>query len=210
MPRRTPAEPEPAPDAEPDAAARIREAALELFATRGFHGTGIRQLAERAGLSSATLYHYMGTKEDLLVALMTGGLDRLIALAEAVEAEEPDPLRRLAALVRLHVREHAERPRETRVVDDQIGVLDGAARDAVVALRDRYEDVWRRALDPLVGDPSVALADAAAAALARRALLEMCTGVAHWYRADGALGLEALGEAHAAMALRLVGATSPR
>ena len=44
-----------------------RETMVALFAAKGFHGTGIRELADAAGLSSATLYHYMGTKEDLLV-----------------------------------------------------------------------------------------------------------------------------------------------
>ena len=44
----------------------MRAAALTLFAERGYHGTGIRQLADAAGLSSASLYHYMGTKEELL------------------------------------------------------------------------------------------------------------------------------------------------
>jgi len=36
---------------------RVRDAAVELFAERGYHGVGIRELAERAGLTSATLYH---------------------------------------------------------------------------------------------------------------------------------------------------------
>lgn len=184
-------------------AVRVREAALDLFAERGYHGTGIRQLAEHAGVSSATLYHYMGTKEELLVALMREGLERLVALAEGL-GEIPDPLERLTALVRMHVREHAERPRETRVVDDQIGVLGESARREVVALRDRYEDVWRRCLEDAAAAGRVPDVDLG---LQRRALLEMCTGVAHWYRVDGALSLDALAEAHAALAHRLVGAT---
>ena len=61
---------------------RVRQAALELFAERGFHGTGIRQLAERAGVSSASLYHYLGTKEDLLVALGLLDHEPLGGLAE--------------------------------------------------------------------------------------------------------------------------------
>lgn len=186
-------------------AVRVREAALDLFAERGYHGTGIRQLAEHAGVSSATLYHYMGTKEELLVALMREALERLVGLAERL-GQTPDPLERLAALVRMHVREHAERPRETRVVDDQIAVLGESARREVVALRDRYEDVWRRCLEDAAATGRVPDVDLG---LQRRALLEMCTGVAHWYRADGALSLDELAEAHAALALRLVGVTGP-
>ena len=44
---------------------RVRRAAVKLFAGKGFHGTGIRDLAQEAKISSASLYHYIGTKEDL-------------------------------------------------------------------------------------------------------------------------------------------------
>ena len=88
---------------------RVRQAALELFAERGFHGTGIRQLAERAGVSSASLYHYMGTKEDLLVALMTSSLERLVGDAGAAVAGSDDPVGQLGALVRMHLAESGVR-----------------------------------------------------------------------------------------------------
>ncbi|MEV7429308.1 MULTISPECIES: TetR/AcrR family transcriptional regulator [unclassified Nocardioides] len=181
---------------------RVREAALELFAERGFHGVGIRQLAERAGLSSASLYHYMGTKEDLLAAIMRECLDRLLGDAEAATAAHPDPVARVDALVRAHVVSHAERPRETRVVDGELAALTGEARAEVVALRDRYERVWQQAIDAgaasgvfVVGDPAVA----------RRALLEMCSGVARWYDASGPMGLEQLADLYAGMARQLLG-----
>ena len=48
----------------------VRRTALELFAAHGFAGTGIRQLADAAGVTSSTLYHYMGTKDDLLLELI--------------------------------------------------------------------------------------------------------------------------------------------
>ena len=48
---------------------RIHRAALRLFATYGFEGTGIRKIADEAGITVASLYHYVGTKEDLLAAV---------------------------------------------------------------------------------------------------------------------------------------------
>ncbi|HEX8868099.1 MAG TPA: helix-turn-helix domain-containing protein, partial [Lentzea sp.] len=92
---------------------RVRRAAVELFAARGFHGTGIRDLAQAAGLSSATLYHYMGTKEDLLVEIMRTSLTRLIESATQVISATDDPVERLTELVRMHVRAHAEQQLET-------------------------------------------------------------------------------------------------
>lgn len=186
---------------------RVREAALDLFAARGYHGTGIRQLAEHAGLSSASLYHYMGTKEDLLVAIMRTCLDRLIADAEAVVTASADPEERLAELIRMHVRAHAERPRETRVVDGEVEVLGAAARAEVITLRDRYESIWQSVVEDVL--TAIGASAGEDARLARRALLEMCSGVARWYRPDGRSPLEDVADRYAVLGLRLVGVPHP-
>lgn len=194
------------PTPRPSTADRVQAAALALFAERGYHGTGIRQLADAAGLSSASLYHYMGTKEELLVAIMRESLSGLVAAGEEAAAAHADPVARLVALVGLHVRAHAEGPAQTRVVDDEVRALSPAAREEVVGLRDRYEALWHSALE-----------DGAAAGVfrlrsvpvARRALLEMCTGVARWWTPSGPLGTDELADEYAVLALRLVGATGP-
>lgn len=41
-------------------------AAVECFVERGFHGTAVPQIAERAGVSAGTLYHYFASKEALV------------------------------------------------------------------------------------------------------------------------------------------------
>jgi AcrR family transcriptional regulator len=43
----------------------ILAAALALFADRGFHATNVPQIAERAGVSVGTLYHYFASKEAI-------------------------------------------------------------------------------------------------------------------------------------------------
>lgn len=185
---------------------RVRGAAVRLFAAKGFHGVGIRELADAAGLSSASLYHYMGTKQDLLDEIMATSLDRLITAAERVAAEHPDPVSALAALVRMHVGAHALRPDETIVVDNELRALTAQRRAAVLAKRDAYEDTWRR----VIADGCAAgVFVVAHPGVARIALLEMCTGVAGWYDAGGALSLVEIADAHAAMALALLGCSEP-
>jgi AcrR family transcriptional regulator len=182
-------------------AERVRAAAVTLFAERGFHGTGIRDLAEAAGLSSATLYHYMGTKEDLLVALMTTSLDRLLEAARVVVDEEDVPLDQLAGLVRMHVREHALHRLETSVVDGEVRALAAPARRTVQCRRDAYEALWRDVLESGRAAGVMAVEDTD---LARLALLEMCSGVSRWYSPRGRLDLDALAERYVAMAIALV------
>ncbi|GAA1789069.1 TetR/AcrR family transcriptional regulator [Agromyces lapidis] len=50
--------------------ASIAASAIELFARDGYHGTSLRELAERAGISKSTLVHHIGTKDELLTAVL--------------------------------------------------------------------------------------------------------------------------------------------
>src|SRR3990172_1937939 len=54
---------------------RLRQAAAELFAERGFAGTSMADLAERVGVAKASLYNYYPSKEDLLFDLLRRGLE---------------------------------------------------------------------------------------------------------------------------------------
>jgi TetR/AcrR family transcriptional regulator, repressor of fatR-cypB operon len=47
----------------------IMAAALELFAERGFHGTAVPLVAEKAGVGAGTIYRYFESKEALVNAL---------------------------------------------------------------------------------------------------------------------------------------------
>ncbi|MEO0435666.1 MAG: TetR/AcrR family transcriptional regulator [Pseudomonadota bacterium] len=51
----------------------ILDAATTLFATAGFNGTSTRKIAAEAGVSEGTIFHYFGSKHDLITAI----LDRL-------------------------------------------------------------------------------------------------------------------------------------
>lgn len=50
----------------PDTKERILAVAERLFAERGYDGTGVQHLAEAAGITKPSLYHFFGSKEGLL------------------------------------------------------------------------------------------------------------------------------------------------
>jgi AcrR family transcriptional regulator len=55
--------------AEDDKAERILQAALELFVEKGFHGTAVPEVAERAHVGAGTIYRYFQDKHALVNAL---------------------------------------------------------------------------------------------------------------------------------------------
>lgn len=50
--------------------ARILDAAVEVFATYGYHGATIDEIAERAGISKPNLHYYYERKKDLYLAVL--------------------------------------------------------------------------------------------------------------------------------------------
>lgn len=56
---------------------RIIQAALELFAERGFHGTSVPEVAKRAGVGAGTIYRYFEHKEDLVNAVFRSAKNKL-------------------------------------------------------------------------------------------------------------------------------------
>jgi len=59
----------------------ILDRAARLFATHGYAGTSMNQVAQACGLSKATLYHYHRDKDQLLVHIAEAHVLRLRALA---------------------------------------------------------------------------------------------------------------------------------
>lgn len=51
---------------------RLLRAATDLFAERGFHGTGVREIALRAGVNVASANYHFGSKEELYLEVLRG------------------------------------------------------------------------------------------------------------------------------------------
>ncbi len=72
---------------------RIIDAAIELFASRGFAATTTRELAEAAGVSEAALYLHFDTKEDLYQAIIRRKAREGAVLGERLRAMTDEPPR---------------------------------------------------------------------------------------------------------------------
>jgi AcrR family transcriptional regulator len=182
---------------------RIEQAALQLFAAKGFAGTGIRDIADRAGLSTAALYHYMGSKDELLVAFMVESMTELTRVALAALEGAEDPAVQLSALVRAHVGFHTLDAQRSLVADDELRAVSDVAFTKVSQLRDGYERLWAETLERGKRSGEFTFGDAR---VTRLALLEMCNGVARWYSDRGPKSPAEIADSFADLALALAGA----
>ena len=82
----------------------IMDAATGLFAEEGFHSTSTRKIAAAAGVSEGTLFHYFGTKNVLLQAILDNFYGELIESAQDGMREIMGTRERLLFLARNHLR----------------------------------------------------------------------------------------------------------
>lgn len=92
---------DPAPATENNEPRRIEmlRAAAELICERGFGDTRIADVAKRAGVSSALVIYYFGTRDRLLVDALRYSEESFYEAAEKMLAETPSVHERLSLLV---------------------------------------------------------------------------------------------------------------
>lgn len=82
---------------EPNAAGRLQDSALALFAEQGYEQTTVAQIAERAGVTERTFFNHFANKRDVLFG-RTSERQRDVAARAITEASAETPL--LEAMVR--------------------------------------------------------------------------------------------------------------
>ncbi|MBB5135878.1 AcrR family transcriptional regulator [Thermocatellispora tengchongensis] len=186
-----------------DADLRIRTAAVLLFARRGYAATGVRDIARLVGLTNAAIYHHVSSKEELLADIMRAGQNRLIASTRRGLRGVVRPEDALAILISSLTATHGLHRMVTRVMDGELRSLTpgSAAYQEIIALRDAYEDEWRRVLARGVEEGVFRIGDPR---LTRLGLMAMCTGTSEWYRPGGPAALERVCLEFVEMGLRAV------
>ncbi len=83
----------------------VAEKALVLFLKNGFERTTTREIAKACGISTGTLYHYIGAKEDILFLISDYVLSWAKTLSEEVRAglDAPDVAENLRQIVRKYL-----------------------------------------------------------------------------------------------------------
>jgi TetR/AcrR family fatty acid metabolism transcriptional regulator len=89
-------------DRQADRRRQILEAAVKVFAQKGFHASRVGDVAEEAGIAYGLVYHYYKSKEDLLETIFrTTWTEMLARVHEVEEAKIPaaEAVRQVTALI---------------------------------------------------------------------------------------------------------------
>jgi AcrR family transcriptional regulator len=129
----------------------VREAALTLFAQRGYHGTALRDIANEVGIRTPSLYNHIESKQELLRGILLTTTEQVWSDFETAVEGVSAVGERLRRAVVTYAMRHAIHRREALIVNRDVESLDEPARSDVMALRRRHECAVREIIIEGVG-----------------------------------------------------------
>jgi len=94
----------------------LLDAAVRVFARKGYHSSRVGDIAEEAGVAYGLLYHYFGSKEDVLRTVFRETWRGLIATIKSVEQAGDPPIEQLRKVAEILLRSWRRDPDLVRVL----------------------------------------------------------------------------------------------
>ncbi len=98
------------PTAATDKRRVILDAAVRVFAEKGYHTSRVGDIAEEAGIAHGLLYHYFASKEEVLETVFRENWRELLDAFDRIEASDEPPLAQLAGIAKVLLRAWRDRP----------------------------------------------------------------------------------------------------
>jgi TetR/AcrR family fatty acid metabolism transcriptional regulator len=83
---------------------RILDAAVRVFAQRGYHGARVGDIATEAGVAHGLLYHYFSSKDEVLETVFRDNFGELLERFRGVEASDEPAAEKLAGIAKILLR----------------------------------------------------------------------------------------------------------
>ena len=170
----------------------LRTAAL-VFAERGFHGAGMRDIAARLGVRQAAIYYYFPSKTGILEAICRAGVTAFVERLGAIYAAPLSTEEKVRRAILAHLEPMLEQRFYVHAFLFQRRDLPKTARRPLDAQAHAYEALWRAILEE--GQRNGSISKSLDLELAVLAILGMCNTVARWSRAAREFGLDRVADA---------------
>ena len=182
---------------------RVVEIAAELFAERGFTATSMTDLSEATGLAAGGLYHYIGSKKQLLFRICDELMEPLLTEARAIVEADGPPVDRLRALLRAWLEHIARHRHHMTVFQQERHLIEHDPQWRTVRRRRKdFELILDGLLEECERKGELSFPDRA---LTLRALLGMVNHTSTWLRPRGRLTPEQIADGYCDMLLGAYG-----
>jgi TetR/AcrR family transcriptional regulator, fatty acid metabolism regulator protein len=100
----------------PDKRRVILDAAVRVFAAKGYHTCRVGDIAEEAGIAHGLLYHYFDSKEEVLQTVFRENWAQVLEAFGRIETSDAAPVDQLAGIAKVLLRAWRDQPEVVRVL----------------------------------------------------------------------------------------------
>jgi AcrR family transcriptional regulator len=163
----------------------ILETAARLICERGFDGTSMQDIADGCALTKAGLYHYIRTKNQLLLEIMHYGMDLFEEQVLGPVLPIADPVERMRACMEKNILlVTCARSKEITIILHEHATLTGEAREQIDARKKRYVQFLESTIAEAIAQGQMRPVNARVAAFS---FLGMVLWTYKWFQPGGEL-----------------------
>jgi len=168
---------------------RLQQASARLFKEKGYAKTTVRDIAAEVGIQSGSIFHHFKNKEEILLAIMSDTILRVLTDMVAALASTDDVMEKLQHLILLELKAiHGEQFVGFSLLVSEWRALSGGNQQQILKLRDYYENLWREILTLAYSQGKVNVEALYLRGFIRGALIE----TTNWFKVGGDISLEQL------------------
>lgn len=168
---------------------RVYEVATKTLWQKGYDKTSIRDIAKATDMTTAGLYYYFKSKEELLFQILKDHMHDMIAGIELIPVDSVDPLELIKAYIRYQIDTYCTDKYRTKLILNDDDCLTGEWYDLIKDQQRKYLDFWRKALENYCRQQGIAIEHIAIDA---HCLVGMCAWIYRWYDPEGKVTPEIL------------------
>jgi AcrR family transcriptional regulator len=186
---------------------QILSESARLFATTGYDGTSMRDIANACGISKSLLYHHFADKDEIFARITLGSLRELYSFVTARIPDDAPPSQRIRAFMTATA-EYFQRYRWAWMASTSSFWNDPEARRQKERMmwRDRYEGLLRQMLQDAIEAGELRAVDVPTAG---RLILSSLNWMHRWYKPDKGSSAVQIAESYFDMILNGLKAEPP-
>lgn len=165
----------------------IALAAVKLFEQKGYHATSVQDIADEVGLQKGSLYHYIHSKEDLLLQIAHQAITEFNQRLERILEADIPAREKLLLAIEKHLTVSISNLQTTTVLLREAFSLGEHPHQMIQDLTDRHLELWTRILVEGQRNGEFVVPQPRITALA---LLGSCNWVYRWYSSSGQMSAQ--------------------
>ncbi|THB75950.1 MAG: TetR/AcrR family transcriptional regulator [Desulfobacteraceae bacterium] len=161
---------------------RVYQVAAKTLWQKGYDKTSIRDIAKATDMTTAGLYYYFKSKEELLFQILNGHMDDMIDGIEKIPADVSEPLEVIRNYIQYQINSYCTDKHRTKLILSDDDCLTGEWYDQIKDKQRQYLGYWRKALGRYFEQEGL---DQHNTAIDAHCLVGMCAWIYRWYDPKG-------------------------